>query len=140
MFRGVLSHPHLTTNFPTPLLFLAAVKMTERPGWGWPLFAGLCLAAQFYLGMYLGYMAGLMLGLLLLTYACYAPREVVRLRFLSRLGLAAAVAAVSLLPLARQYHHAAQRWGYWAWQSVASYIPPWQNLFLHSFQTGEALV
>jgi hypothetical protein len=123
-------HLHLWVHFPTPLLFLAAVRMAERPGWSWPAVGGLCLAGQFYLAMILGYFAAVMIGLMLLTLAFYAPSLFADRRFWLRLGLAAALAGVLLLPLAGPYHEAARRWGCWSWSNqIAMFMPAWHNFF-----------
>jgi hypothetical protein len=123
-------HFQLWTQFPTPLLFLAAVRMTERPSWGWPLLACLSLAGQFYLGMYLGYLALIMTGIGLVTLAFYSPAALVRRGFVLRLTLAAGIAGLLLLPLALPYHQVAQRWGYWRWDdTVAPFTASWYHFF-----------
>jgi hypothetical protein len=123
-------HLQLLVHFPTPLLFLAAIRMAERPGWRWPLLAGLCLAGQFYLGMSLGYFAAVMLGLMLLTLAAYAPALFIDFHFLGRLGLAGFVTGLLLLPLAGPYHEAAERWGCWEWGGpIMAFVPGWHNFF-----------
>jgi hypothetical protein len=129
------SHCHLLPQFPTPLLFLAIVRMAERPGWRWPIVAGACVAAQLYMGMYLGYMAVIMLAIMLATLALVAPGRCVQWRFWARLGLAGLLAAVPLLPLAQAYHQAARRWGYWTWETLLFYMPSWSD-FVTAYTPG----
>jgi hypothetical protein len=122
-------HFHLWPHFPTPLLFLAVVRLAERPQWRWPLLAGLCLAGQLYLSMYLGYMAAVMLGIMLGTLVVAQPRRLGDWRFLTRLALACAVATLLVLPLAGPYREAARRWGCWTWEETRAWIPGWAELF-----------
>jgi hypothetical protein len=125
-------HYHLWPHFPTPLLFLAAVRLAERPGWRPALLAGLCLAAQFWLSVYLGYMAAVMLAVMLLTLAATNPRRLADRRFLAGLALAAGVAALALLPLAGPYAEAAHRWGCWTWAETKAWMPRWRELLVRT--------
>jgi hypothetical protein len=123
-------HFQLWVHFPTPLLFLAAVRTAERQDWRWPLFAGICLAGQFYLGMCLGYFAAVMVGIMLCALVLHRPAIFVDPRFLCRLGLAVSVAALLLLPLVGPYHEASARWGTWNWNGgMARFMPGWHNYF-----------
>jgi hypothetical protein len=123
-------HMQLWAHFPTPVLFLAAVRMSNRSDWRWPLCAGICLAGQFYFGMSLGYFAVVMIGLMLIALVLHSPASFLDVRFLCRLCLAGAVAGLLLLPLAGPYHEAAQRWGTWRWSSQpAMFMPQWHNFF-----------
>jgi hypothetical protein len=122
-------HWHLWPHFPTPLVFLAAVRLAEGGGWRWALAAGLGLASQFYLSMYLGYMAALMVAILLLTLLFHTPTRFIEWRFLMRLALAGSVAAIGLAPLIPPYHWAAKRWGGWNWELTADQMPAWRHYF-----------
>jgi hypothetical protein len=132
-----IDHLHLWPNFPTPLLFLAAVRMARGSdacrsihfGWRWPIVGGVCLAAQFYLSMYLGYMAAIMLAIMLATLTLYDPARFRDGRFLGGLAVSAALAGLLLCPLVGPYHWAAQRWGGWIWELTQSQVPGWRNFF-----------
>jgi hypothetical protein len=135
-------HFQLWVHFPTPVLFLAAVRSVERPALGWPLLAGLCLVVQFYMGMYLGIFSVVMLGLMFLTLAFSRPGVFLNRTFILRSALALATAAIGLVPLAAPYRAAAQRWGGWPWHWFSGYAPRWHNLFtmkLDGEQTVENL-
>jgi hypothetical protein len=121
-------HLQLWLHFPTPLLFLAAIR-TDRPGWRWPVLAGVCLASQFYLGIYLGYFAGLMIGIMLIALVFYSPWSFLDVRFLCRLALGGAVAGLLLFPLAGPYREAAQRWGAWSWSEPKVFLARWHDFF-----------
>jgi hypothetical protein len=132
-------HLHLWMHFPTPFIFLAVVQTAERPGWRWPLLAGLGLAAQFYLSMYLGYFAVIMIAVMLLTLLLYTPVQFMHGSFLLRLGLGGALAAVLIYPLLGPYQAAAQRWGCWSWEKqILFFMPGWQNFFTAKLDGDEA--
>jgi hypothetical protein len=122
-------HLQLWVHFPTPLLFLACVRLVERGGWRWPVLGGVCLACQFYLSMSLGYFALIMIGLMLVTLAFHAPSSFGERRFLSQVSLAGLVAGLLMLPLARPYSEAAHHWGTWTWNAPMSFLPSWHNFF-----------
>jgi hypothetical protein len=124
-----IMHIHLWMHFPTPILFLAAVRMTERPGWRWPLVAGLSLAVQFYCSVYLGYMALVMLATMLAVLAFSTPALFAQGRFLGRLALAGATAVLPLVPLSGPYRWGAERWGVWTWADAVACLPAWPDLF-----------
>jgi hypothetical protein len=130
-----MMHAHLWVQFATPILFLAAVRMAERPGWRWPVVGGLSLAVQFYCSVYLGYMALIMLATMVLVLAFCTPAVFGQVRFLGRLVLAGAAAAVAMLPLVRPYYWGTQRWGVYNWPEAAAWIPSWQNL-IRKFPDG----
>jgi hypothetical protein len=130
---GHADHWHLWPQFPTPLIFLAAVRLAEGRGGAWAMVGGVNLAVQFYLSMYLGYMAALMLGILLATLACTDPRRFRDGRFLARLLVAAASAGFLLMPLVGPYRAAVERWGGWIWEGTLGRAPRWTN-----FITGYA--